>query len=281
VCDPLRFLDNEAAVHEYTCYGLLGSMAVAFLLLMLMPTLTAAYGRYARSGWGHAVNGRLAWCVQESPTFLVGAGLLVGELARGAAPAGARRPAECPVNVVLLSLVLVHYFNRAFLFPCKIRGGKPTPFLIFIMAFWFCAINGYLQGTWLTRLHAYDDAWARDPRFIIGVLVWACGFATNLYSDFLLRRLRRGDEQKKEGKGHYKIPRGGLFRYVSCANYCGEIIEWGGYALATWSLPGLTFFVCTFCNLGPRAHQHHEWYLTQFGEEYRVLGRKAVIPFLW
>ena len=74
---------------------------------------------------------------------------------------------------------------------------------------------------------------------------------------------------------------GGVFRYVSCAIYFGEIVEWGGYALATWSLAGLTFFVCTFCNLGPRARKHHQFYLEHFGEKYAALKRKAVIPFVW
>ena len=174
----------------------------------------------------------------------------------------------------------LHYFNRSYIFPCYIRGGKPTPFLIFYMAFWFCAINGYLQGRWLTHLHVYDDAWTSDPRFILGVIVWLAGAAINIHSDAILRGLRATDEERKQGKGGYKIPRGGLFEYVSCANYFGEIVEWFGFALAGWSLAGLTFGVATFCNLGPRARQHHAWYREKFGAAYPA-SRKAVIPFVW
>ena len=51
---------------------------------------------------------------------------------------------------------------------------------------------------------------------------------------------------------------GGMFEYVSGANFLGEIVEWAGFAIATWSLPGLAFSFFTCCNIGPRAYQHHK-----------------------
>ena len=77
----------------------------------------------------------------------------------------------------------------------------------------------------------------------------------------------------------YYIPYGGLFGYVSAANYGGEIIEWAGYAVGTWSLPGLAFATFTFANLAPRGHQHHRWYKRTF-KDYPP-SRKAVLPFIW
>ncbi len=76
----------------------------------------------------------------------------------------------------------------------------------------------------------------------------------------------------------------------------GEIIEWAGFAIATWSLPGLAFAIFTFCNIGPRGYkvfhalnvqsnfilllkQHHQWYQQKFENYPR--SRKAVIPFIW
>ena len=50
---------------------------------------------------------------------------------------------------------------------------------------------------------------------------------------------------------------GGMFEYVSCANYLGEIAEWSGFAVACWSLPASAFAFLTTCNLVPRALSHH------------------------
>ena len=76
----------------------------------------------------------------------------------------------------------------------------------------------------------------------------------------------------------YKIPRGGAFEWVSGANYLGEIMEWGGFAAAAWSLPAAAFAIFTLCNIGPRAWQHHQWYRKQFDDYPR--HRRALIPFV-
>jgi len=70
-----------------------------------------------------------------------------------------------------------------------------------------------------------------------------------------------------------------MFKYVSGANYFGEMVEWMGFAIASWSIPSLAFFVFVCSNIGPRAVHHHRWYKNKFGVEYPA-GRKAVIPFI-
>ena len=52
---------------------------------------------------------------------------------------------------------------------------------------------------------------------------------------------------------------GGLFEYVSGANFFGEIVEWSGFAIATMSLPALAFAFMTFSSLAPRAFHHHRY----------------------
>lgn len=108
---------------------------------------------------------------------------------------------------------------------------------------------------------------------IIGTIIFLTGFGINIWSDHILRSLRThsGDD--------YQIPQGGLFRWISCPNYLGEIIEWIGWAIATWSLPGLSFAIWTFANLVPRARAHHAWY-QQYFKAYPP-QRKALIPGIW
>ena len=66
---------------------------------------------------------------------------------------------------------------------------------------------------------------------------------------------------------------------MSCPNYLGEVVEWGGWALATWSMAGLSFAVWTLMVLSTRAHSHHRWYRENF-PEYPP-GSRALIPGLW
>jgi 3-oxo-5-alpha-steroid 4-dehydrogenase 1 len=110
-------------------------------------------------------------------------------------------------------------------------------------------------------------------RVCVGVALFAAGFFTHVWADRGLRRLRMPGE---EG---YKVPRGGLFEYISSPNYFGEILEWSGWALAAWSLPGLAFALFTVANLVPRAHANRAWYQQTFPDYPKE--RKRVIPFIF
>ncbi|XP_074432362.1 3-oxo-5-alpha-steroid 4-dehydrogenase 1 isoform X1 [Larus michahellis] len=156
---------------------------------------------------------------------------------------------------------------------CTTRTGKPTPFFTFVLALLFCVYNGYLQGRSLSNYAKYPSGWLKDPLFITGFIGWLVGMAINIHSDHILRNLR------KPGETGYKIPRGGMFEYVSGANFFGEILEWFGFALACCTIESLAFALCTLFILGSRAKQHHQWYLEKF-EDYPKC-RKIVIPFVY
>lgn len=55
------------------------------------------------------------------------------------------------------------------------------------------------------------------------------------------------------------IATGGMFEYVTGANFFGEITEWTGFAIMAGSLPAVAFAIFTAANIGPRALQHHQW----------------------
>ena len=83
---------------------------------------------------------------------------------------------------------------------------------------------------------------------------------------------------KDNEKKHYHLPTGGLYNYVSSPNYLGEIIEWTGWAIATWSLPGLLFSLGAIGCIGVRALHTHRWYEKNF--ENMPKDRKALIPYI-
>jgi len=183
-----------------------------------------------------------------------------------------RNSSIAAVEILLLCFWLFHYLNRAVVYPLRLSGGsKAMPVSVVVMAILFNSGNGFLNGEYLSRA-AYPVGWLTDPRFIAGLLLFWTGLTVNLHSDGILRRLRT------KGDHGYRIPRGGLFRYVSCANYLGEIVEWSGWACMTWSWAGLSFAFWTACNLVPRALSHHRWYRETFSDY--PSKRRAVIPFL-
>eukprot|EP01134_Creolimax_fragrantissima_P002098 CFRG2098T1 len=129
------------------------------------------------------------------------------------------------------------------------------------------------QVSGLTKVVEYDPNYIVSTQFVSGVTIFLVGMFINIQADEILLKLR------KPGDMNYYIPFGGMFKYVSCANFFGEIVEWTGFAIAADSLQAVAFVMYTICNVLPRALSHHRWYKQKFGEKYPK-GRKAVIPFL-
>jgi 3-oxo-5-alpha-steroid 4-dehydrogenase 1 len=248
-----------------TFYLLLGIWtALAIALVPVQLRVAAPYGRHVKSSWGPMLNNRLGWILMEivSPMALL-YWMLSGN------------PAASPALYVLAGLWVLHYFNRSIIFPLRLHTtGKRIPLAIVLSAVFFNSVNGFFNGYWWGRLAApYPDDWLRDPRFIAGALLFVAGVFINHRSDALLIALRR------PGETGYRIPQGWLFRWISCPNHFGEIIEWCGFALMAWNLPALSFAVWTAANLLPRAVAHHRWYRTHFADY--PPERKAVIPGLF
>ena len=121
------------------------------------------------------------------------------------------------------------------------------PVLVVGSGFLFNVINAYVNARFVSHIGEYGLDWLGDPRFLAGLAIFLTGLALNIHSDNILLRLRKADEagrgpgNRGSVTGGYAIPHGGAFRWVSCPNYLGELLEWGGWALATWSLGGLAF----------------------------------------
>ena len=81
----------------------------------------------------------------------------------------------------------------------------------------------WLSATWVTALFPHRGVeWFTDPRFIVGVTLYYGGLLVNLHADHVLRTLRSKDEVAR-GERHYRIPRGGLYRYVTSPTYLSEL----------------------------------------------------------
>ena len=235
--------------------------AAVFATLWFVP---APYGRHSRRGWGPTLPASLAWLVMEAPAALV----LAAFFAAGPRHTGA-------VAWVFLLMWEAHYVHRTFVYPWTAReAGRRMPAGIMCMALLFNTVNAGINGRWLFGLSAgYATSWLADPRFVAGSVLFVASFVVNRWSDTVLRGLR-----DSHGTG-YAIPQGGLYRWVSSPNYLGEIVEWSGWALATWSLPGLAFAVWTAANLVPRARANQAWYRATFPDYPKQ--RQALVPGAW
>jgi 3-oxo-5-alpha-steroid 4-dehydrogenase 1 len=98
----------------------------------------------------------------------------------------------------------------------------------------------------------------------------------NIQSDKIIQNLR------KRGDSNHYLPTKGFFKYVTGAHYLGEIIEWIGFALLTWSVAGVVFALWTFANLAPRANAIYNKYRKMFGEEtIKEKKLKRLIPHVY
>lgn len=236
-------------------------IAFALVLVPVQLKITAPYGRHASQQWGVTMPYRWGWILMEIVSPLTFAHFFYhGE------------NEKTPLTWFIFALWMAHYANRGLIYPLRAKmAGKRVPLAIVAFAAFFNLVNGFLNGYWLGTLAApFPGDWARSPVFLAGCLLFFSGAAINIHADNLLLRLR------KPGETGYRIPRGGFFRWVSCPNHFGEIVEWTGFAILCWNLPAASFAIWTVANLAPRALSHHRWYRERF-ENYPQ-ERKAVVP---
>jgi protein-S-isoprenylcysteine O-methyltransferase Ste14 len=242
-------------------------LIIAISTFILLMFIRAPYGRHERPGWGPRLPSRLGWIIMESPCILImtvffGFGVTKWSVIDFTA-------------IIFYTMWIAHYIHRSWVWPARAKiTGKRMPLSIVLFAVAFNSINAWINAEWIYSLHhPYPNSWIYSPQFIIGFILFLFGMGLNIKSDNILFSLR------SDGNSDYKIPREGLFKWVSCPNYFGEIIEWCGWAIATWSLAGLSFAIWGMANLIPRARSNHKWYIEHF-PDYPAT-RKTLIPKIW
>ncbi len=237
-------------------------IAIAVAIFFSLFFVVAPYGRHIQDGWGPKMPARLGWILMESPCVVLMLVLAVGNW-----------ESLNLVQFIFLIIWLTHYVHRTFIWPYRVNmTGKEMPLMIALSAFFFNMINVSLQGYWIFYFASYTLEWLGSPAFIIGICIFIAGLYINIRSDYILINLR-----KEKGPG-YHVANSFLFKQVSSPNYFGELLEWLGWAVLTWSLSGLMFFLWTFANLFPRAIANHKWYKKEF-KEYPE-SRKAILPWI-
>lgn len=261
----LNFLLNLDVEHLYTFLYYWGALSVVSALLIVVTKQLPMSSRIDNDkiSFLGTIDKKLGWTLMEIPILIV----VIYFFVKGQQPLN--------VSVVMVALFVMHYFNRAIIFPQRIKvSGKTMPILAMLSSMAFYIVNGYIIGHYFGALKAYPVEWLYDPRFIIGFTMFITGFIINIQSDNILINLRG------PGESGYKIPYGGCFKFVSCPNYMGEMIEWTGFAIMTWCLPGTVYAIWVVLPLFAQAVGAHQWYKDKFKDEYPK-NRKAIIPFIY
>ncbi|MDO4165254.1 MAG: DUF1295 domain-containing protein [Bacteroides sp.] len=242
--------------------------AVALVVFVALYFVKAGYGMFRTSAWGVSVNNKLGWVLMEAPVFFV---MLWLWMCSGA---GFTMP-----QFLFFLLFQLHYLQRSFVFPFLMSGESRMPVAIMLMGIVFNVLNGMMQAGGIfyfapAGMYADGMAYLLKPHALIGLALFVVGMGINLHSDHVIRHLRLPGDTK-----HY-LPQKGFYRYVTSANYFGELVEWTGFAVLTASLAAWVFVWWTFANLVPRANAIHRRYREEFGNE-AVGRRKRIIPFIY
>lgn len=234
---------------------------ITILTVLYLCFFPAPYGKFTPAGGvfsAYKINSTLGWLIQECPAFFVPVHVMV-----------LRWDSLTPLSLLGLGLFSLHYFNRSFIFPFLIKSKRDTPIETVLSAFAFCCFNGWLQSksTLENNLHT-RDAYTSG----VGLILFFVGMYINIASDGHLRELAA---QRVGNK--YLTPSKGMFKYVSAANYFGEIVEWFGFALLMQTPGSAWFSLFTTLFLGQRGYQTHKYYLAKIDDYPK--SRSSVFPF--
>ncbi len=230
---------------------------IGFFVFVILYFVDAGYGKFRSNKWGYSINNKLGWFLMEFPALVPAFYYLLCQAAGG-------------WEYFLIGIYAVHYVYRSLVFPFLLKGNSRMPIAIVLMGAVFNTINSTLIGFYTVSAESEPVLWL----FPIGLLLFGLGMYTHVKADHTIRNLR------KPGDTNHYLPKGGMFNYVTSANYFGELLEWTGYALMLNNPAGWMFVWWTDANLVPRSHAIHKKYLAEFGDE-AVGKRKRIIPFVY
>ncbi len=109
----------------------------------------------------------------------------------------------------------------------------------------------------------------------IGLAIFVICEIGNLYTHVALSQMRPAEGSRKRD-----IPRGFMFDLVACPNYFFEVMSWVGFSIMTNVLVSYLFTLAGLYQMTVWALKKHKGYRDTYGDEYKCLKRKAIIPFI-
>ncbi|KDO27849.1 hypothetical protein SPRG_07122 [Saprolegnia parasitica CBS 223.65] len=168
----------------------------------------------------------------------------------------------------------IHFMKRELETIFVHRFSRPTMPLFNLfkncMYYWsFGAVIGY------PLCHPDYTGPSSESQITLGLAIFAVAEFLNFCVHVQLRTMRAA-----EGSSERPIPKGPLFLLVSCPNYTFEVLGWVGFSIFTQIFFGYLFTLVGFLQMTQWALQKHKGYYKTYGDEYKRLRRKAIVPFV-
>ena len=100
---------------------LIAWILIAVAVFIFLFFVSAPYGRYFRSNFGPAINGKLGWILMEAPARLLFAAFFITGMTT----------VTC-VQIIFLAMWAIHYVDRSFIYPLTLRISS-KPFLLAVI----------------------------------------------------------------------------------------------------------------------------------------------------
>ena len=154
-------------------------------------------------------------------------------------------------HLAVFGAFLCHFVRRIFEVSFVNSYSRPTPLrALVIIAFLY---GGVAASCAFFQVRTFGQP-TSPLIFILGILTFAFGEVLNGYHHWLLARLR------PLGVRIYVVPRHGLFGWVACPHYLGEILSFVGYAIMSGLLPVWGNTLVASAYLSARANSTLNWY---------------------
>ena len=131
-------------IHQFNIF-LIVMACIAVVVFVSLFFVDAGYGKFYDRKWGPAVDNKLGWVLMESPVFIAMLLLWLYSDRRNDL-----------VRMAFLFLFELHYIQRSFVFPFRMRGKSVMPLSIVLMGLIFNVLNALMQGGWIFYLSPDD-----------------------------------------------------------------------------------------------------------------------------
>ncbi|KAJ5669995.1 Steroid alpha reductase family protein [Penicillium maclennaniae] len=186
-------------------------------------------------------------------------------------------PAPSNTQILVCALLTLHFLKREYetIFVHRFSNATMPARNIFKNSAHYWALSGFNIAYWVFRPDA--GAATRTPNTALvyaGLALFIFSEVANLNAHIILRDLRR------PGTTERGIPSGFGFSWVTCPNYCFEILAWiGVYLVSQLSWSVLLFTVVSGLQMWSWGWKKEKRYRKEFGDKYKK-KKTVILPFL-